>query len=48
MKQKSNPLTFRLPDELRGKLEKEANVQGRSLSNLIVKILSDYIKSKPL
>lgn len=48
MKQKSNSLTFRLPNELRGKLEKEAETQGRSLSNLIVKILNDYIKSKPL
>lgn len=38
--------TFRMPDELREKLEHEAKSDGRSLSNLIIKILNDYIEDK--
>lgn len=38
--------TFRMPDELREKLEQEAKSDSRSLSNLIIKALNDYVKSK--
>lgn len=38
--------TFRMPDELRKKLEDQAKEDGRSLSNLIIKILNDYIERK--
>lgn len=38
--------SIRMPDELREKLELEAKKDSRSLSNLIVKVLSDYINSK--
>lgn len=38
--------TFRIPDELRKRLEQEAKTDGRSLSNLIIKVLNDYVESK--
>lgn len=41
-----NSLTIRMPDELREKLEREAKTDGRSLSNLIIKVLNDYVESK--
>lgn len=41
-----NSLTIRVPDELREKLEKEAREDGRSLSNLITKILNEYVSRK--
>lgn len=41
-----NSLTIRMPDELREKLEQEAKQDGRSLSNLIIKVLNDYISKK--
>lgn len=41
-----NSLTIRMPDELRKKLEQEAKTDGRSLSNLIIKVLNDYVESK--
>lgn len=41
-----NSLTIRMPDELRKKLEDQAREDGRSLSNLIIKILNDYIERK--
>lgn len=41
-----NSLTIRMPDALREKLEHEAKSDGRSLSNLIIKILNDYIEDK--
>lgn len=42
----SNSFTFRMPDELRKKLEHEAKIDGRTLSNLIIKVLSDYVDKK--
>lgn len=42
----SSSFTFRIPDELREKLEQEAKRDGRSLSNLIIKVLNDYISEK--
>lgn len=42
----SSSFTFRMPDELREKLEQEAKRDSRSLSNLIIKVLTDYVKSK--
>lgn len=41
-----NSLTIRVPDELRERLEKEAKEDGRSLSNLITKILNEYVSGK--
>lgn len=38
--------TFRMPDELREKLEQEAKRDSRSLSNLIIKVLNDYVENK--
>lgn len=42
----SSSFTFRMPDELREKLEQEAKKDSRSLSNLIIKVLNDYVDSK--
>ena len=42
-----NNFTIRMPDELREKLEQEAKKDSRSLSNLIIKVLSDYAEGKP-
>lgn len=41
-----NSLTIRMPDELRKQLEQEAKTDGRSLSNLIIKVLNNYVESK--
>lgn len=41
-----NSLTIRIPDALRKNLENEAKADGRSLSNLIIKILNDYVEGK--
>lgn len=38
--------SFRLPNDLREKLEQDANSNGRSLSNLIIWILRNYINNK--
>lgn len=43
----SSSFTFRIPTELREKLEREARNDGRSLSNLIIKVLNDYVEGKP-
>ena len=37
--------TFRMPNDLREKLEQIANKADRTLSNLIIKILKDYVKA---
>lgn len=42
----SKSFTFRIPDKLRSSLEKLAKDDGRTLSNLIIKILIDYVDSK--
>lgn len=36
--------TFRIPDELRSELEKLSKEDGRSLSNLIIKVLREYVE----
>ena len=36
--------TFRMPIDLREKLEQIAIKEDRTLSNLIIKILKDYVK----
>lgn len=36
--------TFRMPNDLREKLEQIAIKEDRSLSNLIIKVLKDYVK----
>lgn len=38
--------TLRLPNELKEKLKKEAKAQHRSLHNLIISILWQYITNK--
>lgn len=38
--------SLRFPEELKNKLQKIADEDGRTLSNLIVKILNDYVKEK--
>ena len=38
--------SLRFPEELKEKLQKLAKDDGRTLSNLIVKILSDYVQNK--
>lgn len=42
----SNSFTFRLPDDLRLELEKLSKEDGRSLSNLIIKVLRNYVENK--
>ena len=37
--------TLRLPSELRGKLEKLANNENRTLSNLIIKLLKEGVEN---
>lgn len=44
MDNKSKNITFRCSSELRSKLEKLADEQGRTLSNLIVNILKEATK----
>ena len=43
---KSRMFGFRCPNDIREKLEKIAEEEGRTLSNLIVKILKDYTDKK--
>ena len=38
--------TFRMPDELRQKLEERAKREGRSLSNLIIFILKEAVETR--
>ena len=38
--------SLRFPEELKEKLQTLADKAGRTLSNLIVKILSDYVQDK--
>lgn len=38
--------SLRFPEELKEKLQTIASKDGRTLSNLIVKILSDYVQDK--
>ena len=38
--------SLRFPEELKEKLQILADKDGRTLSNLIVKILSDYVQDK--
>ena len=38
--------SLRFPEELKERLQMLADKDGRTLSNLIVKILSDYVQNK--
>lgn len=38
--------TIRLPEEIRARLQKVADRENRSLGNLIIHILTQYIKGK--
>jgi len=40
----NNYVGFRLDDETRKKLQEIADEEGRTLSNIIKKLISDYIK----
>lgn len=40
----SNNFTFRIPDELRKKLEERAEKEGRSLANLIIYLLKEAVE----
>lgn len=42
---KYSPFAIRLPSDLRKELEDKANAESRSLSNLIVKILQEWIEN---
>ena len=42
---KYSPFAVRLPSDLRQKLEEKAKEESRSLSNLIVKILQEWIQN---
>ncbi len=42
----SSNFTFRMPDELRQKLEERAKREGRTLSNLVVFLLKEAVDSK--
>jgi predicted transcriptional regulator len=41
---KKAPTPVRVPDDLKAKLQKLAEKENRSLSNLIITILKDYVK----
>ena len=43
-KKTTSMIGFRCPDELKYKLEKQAESEGRSVSNLIIRILTKKIK----
>jgi predicted DNA-binding protein len=42
-KPKAQTLTIRIPDDLKAELERRAKLEGRSLSNIIKKILHDHV-----
>ena len=43
MSQKTESYTFRIPVELREKLQKKADAEGRSLSNYIIYLLTKAV-----
>lgn len=43
---KDNTIAVRVPPEMKNKLQAIADFEMRSLSNLIVKILNDYLESQ--
>lgn len=46
MPEKTESYTFRIPSDLRGKLELRAANEGRSLSNLIIFLLKKSVAEK--
>lgn len=42
----SKVFSFRLPNELRQKLEKRAKKEGRSLANLIILLLKEGVENE--
>lgn len=46
--QKSVPISFRLPPETKAALEKAAKEDTRSVSSLIEKVITDFLKEKEL
>lgn len=45
MKEGTKTLSLRISAELKFELEKEAFKQGRSVNNLLTKIISDYLQN---
>lgn len=43
-KKKMSAFSIRLPEELHEEIRKLADKDGRSVNNMIVKILTDYVK----
>lgn len=43
---RTNPLGFRVEPEMKAALEKAAAEDSRSLTSMIIKILSDWLKDK--
>lgn len=44
--EKETRTTLRIPDDLKEKLREEAEKQNRSIHNLIITILRDYLNKK--
>lgn len=44
---KTAPVSVRLPPEVKAALERAAKADTRSLSSLIEKILTDWLKTRP-
>ncbi|WP_082483823.1 Arc family DNA-binding protein [Rubellimicrobium mesophilum] len=42
---KSLPISFRLPEETKAALERAAKADARSVSSLVTKILTDWLKT---
>jgi len=43
--EKQKPYSLRLPPSLKEKLQQQANEEGRKLGNLIIHILTQYLKN---
>jgi hypothetical protein len=44
MSEKTLPISFRLPPETKAALEKAASADHRSVSSLVEKVLTDFLK----
>lgn len=43
-----SPTPIRIPDEIKAALKKQAESEGRTLSNLIIQILKTYLENETL
>ena len=46
MKEGTKTLSFRINEQLKFEIEKEAFKQGRSVNNLLTKIVKEYLEQK--